>query len=344
MNIEWERNFSELPPHIRDKINNANVFYSENYRDYLAQDGSKVLFLYDDNYVIMATLTSKYIFRFARFPSEKVNLNDEPISESESEFLDKCINSLVVDHKIQWMLLTPASSFFISFPQNSIRIPFGNYVIDLSQTEDEIFSKFDRKNRTSVRRAEKADVIIKFGGQEYLEDFVALDKETWERSGRAEDNYFYFQNILNTLKENVCVVMAYKDDLPQGGAIFYYNQIMSYCMFAVSRNQPEVGSMNLLHWETIKFMKGLSVLRYSFVGARINEDVNSKYHGIQRFKKNFGGELVTGYLFKSVFNSNLYRLYCWLVKIKSPDHIYTDIIDEEVHKWPHLQMGFVGEV
>jgi lipid II:glycine glycyltransferase (peptidoglycan interpeptide bridge formation enzyme) len=82
--------------------------------------------------------------------------------------------------------------------------------------------------------------------------------------------------------------MAYKEGEPQAGAILCYNQAMCYYMHA-SRNHSFTGQRNLLQWRAMLDMKAAGVKKYSFVGCRINEDENSKYHGIQRFKERFGG-------------------------------------------------------
>ena len=87
-------------------------------------------------------------------------------------------------------------------------------------------------------------------------------------------------------------------------------------------------------------MKEKGVKYFSFVGCRINEDENSKFHGIQRFKERFGGELKQGYLFKLDFNPFRHCLFNFLLAFRNlikGNHkfvIQKDIIDQEIHKWP----------
>jgi FemAB family. len=82
-------------------------------------------------------------------------------------------------------------------------------------------------------------------------------------------------------------------------------------------------------------MKEHNVKAYNFVGARINEDPNSKYHAIQHFKKGFGGEMREGYLFKTIINKSKYKLFYKLRALKNRDFV-GDVIDQEFHKWTNI--------
>ena len=87
-------------------------------------------------------------------------------------------------------------------------------------------------------------------------------------------------------------------------------------------------------------MKAAGVKKFSFVGCRINEDENSKYHGIQRFKERFGGTLEQGYLFRTVCSPFHYRLFGLAVQIRTRSwKPYRDAIDEELPKWQSIQKG-----
>ena len=83
-------------------------------------------------------------------------------------------------------------------------------------------------------------------------------------------------------------------------------------------------------------MKSNGVKKYSFVGCRIGEDEDSKYHSIQRFKERFGGTLEQGYMFKTVMSQWKYQLFHCLYKIKNKT-VLTDAIDQELPKWKELQ-------
>ena len=64
------------------------------------------------------------------------------------------------------------------------------------------------------------------------------------------------------------------------------------------------------------------------MGARINPEKNTKIHGIQDFKKRFGGTLIIGYLWKYDLNPLKRIIFSTLVYLKTRKKI-RDIIDNE---------------
>jgi hypothetical protein len=323
-----------LPDSIRNLLNNANIFYSESYMRYLCRNYGTPVYLYSNNFVLLVNLHKKFIFRYANFPVEYLALNDQN-SESATLFLDACIYYLKNKFSIQWINVTSASALFSAYPTYSKRIPFGSHIIDLFEPEESIWLKVHSKHKNSIRKAEKSEVKIRFGGKELIDDYLSLDVQTWKRSGKTGTSKKIFSDLLHSLDHNTLICIAYKENLPQGGAFYLFNNAMSYYLFGATKDQPESGSMNLLHWKTILYMKGLGVQKYSFVGCRINEDKNSKYHEIQRFKERFGGFLFSGYMFKVIINKPFHLLFSTIIKIKSGKP-YSDAIDQEIHKWVEL--------
>ena len=328
---------SELPADIVKCLNlEANVFLSDEYENYIRSNGDLIIYIYDQNFIIPLSYHKKFIFSFGKFLSEPYKYSvSETDPESERIFVNNVMEFLKKSVKLQWLTTTPASSLFNVYPDYSKRIRFGSHIIDLTKDKETLFADMKSKHRNMIRRAEKADVSVKIGGKELLDTYLKLDTETWERSGVISNNKSIYEKILDNLKTTSFIAIAYKDEIPQSGMLCCYNKAMMYYLFAASKNSPEPGSTNLLHWEVMKYMKSLGVLKYSFVGCRINEDENSKYHNIQRFKEGFGGELRAGYLFKARFNSFMYSLFHLLYKIRAKKELL-DVIDQEISKWKSI--------
>lgn len=199
MKIATKRN--ELPKEILSVLERFNVFYSVEYEHYEKQRGGEVLYIYNEQYVqIVSIHTIRNIFRVANFLSEPAKLHNDDFSEKILQnFLDNVIEELERKRGIDWISVTPASSVFKAYPIKSERIKFGNYIIDLSLDEDALFGNFNSKHRNMVRRGEKSDIQIRFGGQELLPDYITLDKETWLRSGKHLDNKMIYQKCIESL-------------------------------------------------------------------------------------------------------------------------------------------------
>lgn len=310
------------------------VFFSNEYSKYISDEKNDVIYLFSTSYVVPVLISRRFIFIHATFLSEPAKYSE--ISETEETFIEAVFDYFKTNEKVQWMNPTPASAFFKSYPKKSHAIPFGSHVIDLSQSEAELFSNLHTKHRNGIRKAEKDNVIVKCGGIELLDDYCKLDEQTWKRSNRNGNEYGFYVKLILSLNDTSIIYIAYKDDVPQSGGIFFYNSLMSYYMYGASCNHPYPGSGNLLHWVAIKEMKKKGVLHYSFVGCRINEDRNSKYHEIQRFKERFGGKLIEGYMYKINFNPFYHFIYNILLLIKTKALLPKDAIDQEKKKWKQI--------
>lgn len=328
---------SELPIEILDKCRSANAFFEEDYANYVRKvNHSKIMYLYNDRYVqIVEIHTIKKLFRTASLPSEPLALKEENAYEDMQVFLDEVMSTLKKKYHIDWQVVTPASSVFQSYPTFSKRIKFGNYIIDLEKSKEELFSGLDSKHRNMVRRGQRGEVQVKFGSLELLDDYMVLDRQTWARSGQNVDHTDFYRQYIEYMPKNTVIGIAYKDGVPQCGLLGLYNAKMFYYMFGASADRPEPGSTHLLQWENIITMKEKGVKAYSFVGARIDEDPNSKLHNIQHFKKGFGGSLVECYLFKTILSSAKKTLFESLLKWRTGKES-DDVIEQEIHKWREI--------
>ena len=311
-----------------------NIFYTNNG---LKTSNSERVFLYSSSFVVPVSINQKGPFKSSSFLSEPHKYEDD--GEDEKEFLNAVCCYLKESIHVQWIMETPAYALFPVAPAGAIAIPFGSHIVNLEEETDTLWGKVHSKHRNVIKKAEKDGVVIVKGtDNKILEDYHSIDIETWERSNVKAEGIEDLKRELKALGDNVTIYMAYKDGEPQAGAIFYYNQAMCYYMHGASRNHSYAGSSNLLHWIAMQDMKAVGVKRYSFVGARINEDPDSKYHGIQRFKERFGGELFVGKRFKVVFNPSMYKLFVFLTSLKQSIRNrrwswYRDSIDVEYPKW-----------
>lgn len=331
--IRIANNYNEIPEDIKDLLNNANVFFSYAYENYAKLIGTKMLYVYDDQWIMPINIMKKYLFVFGVILSEEFRYNDN-LSGDEVLFLNNVVQALKKKTKISWVT-TGTAALFHQYPKYSERIPFGSHIVNLELSEEELWKNIHSKHKNSIRRAEKGNVEVRMGGKELIKDYIQLDKMTWARSGKQSNGEPFFKNIIDGMGKEVIVAVAYKEGSPQAGGIFFKNSQMSYYMYGTSADHPEPGSANLLQWKMMLQFKHEGIKKYSFVGCRIGEDEDSKYHNIQRFKERFGGKLVQGYMFRTVLNPTRRKMFMFLYKMKNHKEL-TDVIDMEKHKWIEL--------
>ncbi|MBU3175921.1 peptidoglycan bridge formation glycyltransferase FemA/FemB family protein [Clostridium estertheticum] len=327
-------NLEELPTGILNKIDKTNMFYTDDYANLIKDQGGKVYYIYTCNYIMPISIMKSYIFKWANILSECYSLSDYK-SESVREFLDVCMEYMKKKLKIEFVEMSPTYAFFEDYPTKGKRIPFGSHVIDLTQTEDEIYNNMKSRCKKSIKTAQNKELTIKRGRLEILNDYLKIDKETWKRSNINDDHTKLYTEIIENLPNNAIIFITYLGDEAQGGAIYFYDHNICNSIYGARKNKPVNGSRNFLHWEVMKYMKKEGVSLFSLVGCRINEDKNSKAHGIQMFKESFGPELKKSFLFKVVFNNFMYILYNFVRAIKTRN-FYKDIIDQEIHKWKDI--------
>ncbi len=314
-----------------------NVFFSDGFLKYDKKNGNSIILLASEKYVIPIEIRKKLIFKYAHFVSEPFEYKED--NENLQLFLDNVCQYLKDIERVQWIDQNSASSFFLEHPKNSKYVPFGSHVINLSLTEEELWKNVHTKHRNVIKKAEKDGVVIVSGNnQKLMDDYHLIDVDTWKRSNKNAAGINELFSKIRCMGDNVTIYMAYLNERPQSGAIFYYNKAMCYYMYGANCDKPHTGAGNLLQWKAILDMKKRDVRYFSFVGCRINEDENSKYHGIQRFKERFGGKLIKGYLFKVDFNPFMHLLFNMAVALQGllNNHRWAfpkDIIDQEISKW-----------
>ena len=335
MKLQIAYKFSEFCKEREIDVNDFNEYFSDEYAAYLRGDR---LILFSEGWAIPVTVNKRSVFCYATFLSEPQEYNPAK-NENGVDYLTAVCDYLYTKYKIQWTNQTAPSTLFSFVPDNSISIPFGSHIIDLTQPEEALMANMHSKHRNVVRKAAKDGVIVKIGGAELLDDYCVIDEQTWARSNRKGEGELEYERFVKALPNNTRVYVSYYEDKPQTGAIIMFNKQMAYYLYGASINHTHNGSGNLLQWEVIKDMQKAGVLKYSFVGCRINVDENSKYYGIQMFKSRFGGTLFEGEIFKVIYNKFMYHLFRTIVTVRSTirnKHYspYSDIIDQEIHKWP----------
>lgn len=257
------------------------------------------------------------------------NLETQPTQEKE--FLNSVIQYLKQE-KIDLVMQPPASALFDHVPDQSKFIKFASYIINLEEPEEKIWENMHSKHRNVIRKAEKEGVTIS-NDKKHLDLCYNMLTETQGRSQKSFVQQEKFKDMMKQLDKNIEIFTAWHDNKIQGCAIIPFSQYSAYYLYGGSSANPFSGSMNLLHWEAIKYFKNKNVKQYDFVGARLNPPPGSKLEGIQRFKSRFGGQMKEGYLWKMPINP--FKSKCMnivsLTKSLLRGQIYKgDIIDQEL--------------
>jgi len=232
------------------------------------------------------------VFAKLVFTNETIFFND---SVNETSFLNRVVKK-AKELNIDLIAQPLASVVFKNVPENSKYIPWGSYVVDLRHSEDEILQNMHSKHRNVIKKAIKNGVVVK--ETQDVEIVFENLKNTMKRLNRSYPSF----EELKKLKTFSKFYIALKDDIVQGCAVLPYNHLGAFYLYGGSVAKPYTGSLNYMHYFAMLDLKKEGVLKYDFMGARVNVEKGSKLEGIQRFKSRFGGELKRGYLWKYIYS------------------------------------------
>jgi lipid II:glycine glycyltransferase (peptidoglycan interpeptide bridge formation enzyme) len=200
--------------------------------------------------------------------------------------------------------------------------PSTTLITNLKHDEAELFEGMHKKTRYNIRLAEKKGVEIQIG-VDALKVFVELVKETSERHGIASHGEAHYQAIMKHLdgsgdKPRAFIALAiHDDDVLAAAMCIDWNGTRTYLHGASSDVKKNLMAPHLLHWKLMDNAKTSSITSYDWWGIAPEENSSHPLMGVTRFKKGFGGEIVSSpNTFDIIQKSMWYKVYSLIRKFK----------------------------
>ena len=185
------------------------------------------------------------------------------------------------------------------------------FMLDLTQSEEELLANLHPKTRYNIRVAKKHKVkVVEDNSQKSFEQYLKLMMETINRQGFYAHTPSYHRNMFEILTKNQelrtknqllyhllnALYRPTTNNEPitlSSWILFAFKDTLYYPYGASSREHREVMANNLICWEAIKFGKKLGLKKFDMGGALGPElDKNDPWYGFHRFKEGYGAELV----------------------------------------------------
>jgi Acetyltransferase (GNAT) domain len=282
--------------------------------------------------VLPYVLIRKAVFRLVRFPVQTILLRGDLAVDREQTFL-KGVVSHFQDRGADLIMPSTFNAVFRTYPSGAAVAPYGNYLLDLKQEENDLWRGLHQKHRNVIRSATKSGVRVRSGWEDLeaahelvLSSFLRSAKGRLGRARvRVRMNYESFRRQIEGFGEHVGVFVAERDGVAQSCAVVPYSARAAYYMHGGSIASPITGASNLLQWEIMRFLRARGVAEYDFFGTRLEPEKGSKAAGIARFKERFGGRLVRGYMWKQP----LRRVKAWMYAMAADVRSGGDVVDQE---------------
>jgi len=304
-----------------------NVFQSEAWADFHAAVGSKSWVIKDDN--IEGLIIKKPLHRLngdrcylysPRGPvvKGKARLQDLKVFLRKVEALAK--EEQAVFYRIEPYNLKQSDIYKFGFRKISKSVPLSlqhspldTLVLDIMQPEDKLLAGMKPKCRYNINLSKRKGVKVRTADK--AEDIKTFYKLTQAVEGRGKYTGFdldYYKNLYTTLASKGCVELfiAEHEGTPLAAILVsFYGQVATYLHGASGNEKRELMPSHALQWEAIKEAKRRNCRIYDFWGIAPSDDKKHSWAGITRFKKSFGGEVVSfDGIYDIAFNKHYYRL------------------------------------
>ena len=163
--------------------------------------------------------------------------------------------------------------------------------VNLSGSEEEIFSRFSEAKRRAVRRAQKAGVSV----------IQSSDINALLQIKNKSAGFLGFITTYGTDKlwpifapKNATILLAYRDIQHCVGGILllFWDDIAYYWIVGATKEGKKMFAPTLLVWEALKLSKKYGMKTFDFIGVwdeRIPKE-NKEWLGFTKFKEGFGGK------------------------------------------------------
>lgn len=168
------------------------------------------------------------------------------------------------------------------------------WLLDISESEDDLLKKMDKNHRNLIRRCEKDGVRVEVTTDpEAVEEFNQMHDVTVKRHHFHRFPSGYVRKEFNALSpHNAAVIKAYLPDgtLDSVGIFMFYGSMSCYRHAASLMSDKRLPTSYAVQWAAIKEAKKRGCTVHNFWGvAPANADKNHPFYGITHFKKGFGG-------------------------------------------------------
>lgn len=159
--------------------------------------------------------------------------------------------------------------------------------VNLNKNLGDILGEMKQKTRYNIKLAEKKGVKIveQTDKEKAFYNFSALIKQTSIRDNFSIHDDAYYRNLINSDNKIKVFEAYYQNQVVASGIFSFYENCVTYLHGASSDVCRNVMAPYLLHFFLISFSKENGFSFYDFYGVD-----ESKWPGVSRFKKGFGGE------------------------------------------------------
>jgi len=170
------------------------------------------------------------------------------------------------------------------------------FLIDLTQSQEEIFAGFTSGRRNHIKKAMKENLSVRTEWDENIfNQWWNIYRETVQRQGFVSQNHEF---VLTLLRKGICKLFtAWLGKEMISGSLVVCNNYPMWWLGASLRQYSQLNAPSLIQWKVIEWAGKEGYNFYDMGGASLASN-----HGPTNFKKTFGGELVKNIHYEVIFS------------------------------------------
>jgi len=175
--------------------------------------------------------------------------------------------------------------------------PPSTVLIDLNLTPDELLAAMHKKNRYNIRLAERKGVQVRSAGDDELDRWYDLYRETALRDRITIHPFRYYHRLFELARGSTRLSLhlylaEHENDLLAGIIVAEFGDQATYLYGASSNVKRSLMPNYALQWKAILQAREAGITSYDLFGVPPADDPDHPMHGLYRFKTGFGGRLV----------------------------------------------------
>lgn len=297
----------------------THVIQSWQWGDFRKRLGTPVLRygLYKNNQMVMA-----FQLTLHQIPFTNWNVGYLPKGPFPNTELAKILKKIGKEHNCAFIKVEPniQSSQSSTIDKSFILSPKplftkNNFIIDLTQSEDELLKNLHSKTRYNIKIAQKYQVKVENRSDDRaFEIYLKLYFETCQRQDYHGHNEAYHRKAWESLRDaHMARIMigSYQQKPLVAWMLLSFKDTFYYPYGGSSDQYKYAMANNLVAWEAIKLGKKLGLKKFDMWGALSKDaDPMDPFFGFHRFKAGYGGKLVE-YIgtYDLVLNYPLYYMF-----------------------------------
>lgn len=175
--------------------------------------------------------------------------------------------------------------------------PMTTLVVAVDAEPATLLESMHSKTRYNIRLAEKKGVNVRWSTDDKdFERFMELQRQTFDRQGiRMHPDGYYRRmfEVLRTANMTELVIGEYNGQAESINQIIWYGSTATFLHGGSGALFRELMIPYLVQWRTIEEAHRRGMRDYDFRGIAPESEPDHKLVGVTRFKKGFGGRVVT---------------------------------------------------